>query len=826
MERTDGTTTVFISFRNGDDPFAAALLTRALGRRFGPACVFRSSESIALGDRWEQTIWANHRASDAVVVVIGPRWLTIAGETGRPRLREDKDWVRAEIAVALADRKLVIPVLVEGTRRFVRADLPDDIADLADLQSIWLSHRSIEMAVERLGARIAGEAGGTGPAPANDHGSSTWLNVWNVPSQPTLAMSRDAAIDAVHAAVAGGRPVVLHGPIGTGKSQLAAEYVRRYAGDFESVWWLRPDGVALQFTTLAAAAGFHPGDDIMADLPALVSALRRRGRLLVVLDGFDDRQDAVPVVTALAAADILITSRERDWGMLADRVRVDAFTRAESVALLAAVLPDAAADSLDRVAAAVQDLPAAVAQAAVFVRETAIDPDEYIALLATRTPDILDRGDPLLGAPTLAAAWSLARQRVVPALADLLDLVSVLAPAPVPMSLVAASVDPIERIDLARACASAGLIEMDGSTLLPGALFQAFVRHGLSEPRRDDLRAEARSLLARAPRGEPDDPGAWAGYDVLVPHALAVDLAASGDPRARRAVIDIARHLVVRADAGTARGVIAPALAAWSRDLGPGHDDVLDAAACLARVLYRLDRPVEAVALDRDVWERRTARLGADHPTTLDAAHNLAIDQWAEGIDRPAARALLDRVIEGRTRVLGADDPDTLRSAHNLGLMLRAAGDIVEALATDERTYRSFVAVLGPDHPDTLRSGYALAFDLRSVGDPGARDLGRETYDRALATLGADHPETLRAAYGCAVDLRAAGDIVEAYEMADGSRQRRERALGDEHPDTLRSTYLAAVLARDLGHADGPDRVERASAALVALRDRRRRIGE
>ncbi len=808
---------IFISFRNGDDPFAAALLYRALSERFGAGQVFRSSDSIGVGDRWEPAIWTSLRDSDVVVVVIGPRWLGITGSDGRPRLAADDDWVRGEVATALAGQKLVLPVFIEGAPRIKPGDLPADIAGLAELQSIWFSHRTIEPTVQRLADLIAAKAGGGRPAPASRL-AAPWLDVWNVPPRPAAMADRDLALDRVRAAMAGGRPVVLHGPIGTGKSLLAAEYARRFAGDYASVWWVRPGPLAPQFSGLAAAAGFQSSaGDILDDLPALVGVLRQRGRILLVLDGFDDPRIASQIVTRLATADLLITSREQGWGLLAEPVRVDVFTRTESVALLGTAVPSAPRDGLDRLAEAAGDLPAAIGQAAVFLRDSGMSADEYVGLLAERTGDLLDRGDPMLGSPTLAAAWRLALERAAPAAADLYELVSVLAPAPVPLDLIT-DADPLARADLAKVCASGALIDVDGSTLLPGALFQAFVRHGTDPGRQERLRARARSRLAAAVRGEPDDPAAWPSYDVLIPHAIAADLASAPDQRARRALIDICRHLTVRAAAEVARTLIAAALDRWRGELSPDHPDLLDGGTALAQALYRLGRPDEALALDRDIAARHATRLGADHPVALHAAHNLAVDQWAAGIDRPAARTLLERVLADRTRVLGAGDPDTLRSAHNLALMRRAAGDVAGARSIDETTYRGLVAALGPDHPDTLRSGYALSLDLRALGDSGATALGREVFERSRATLGENHPETLRAGYACAVDLRRGGDPEAAYHVAHDGWERRRRALGDAHPDAMRSGYLAALLAKELGHRDGSDRLRQASAVVARLR--------
>ena len=148
-------TKVFINFRNGDDPYAAALLYRALGQHYGTATVFRSSESIRPGTRWAQEIWTNHRSCTVVVAVIGPRWLSVADQDGRRMLDREDDWVRAELAVALAEGKLVLPVLLQGAPQLARADLPADLTELAELQAVSMDHRHVDPAVAALIERIS-----------------------------------------------------------------------------------------------------------------------------------------------------------------------------------------------------------------------------------------------------------------------------------------------------------------------------------------------------------------------------------------------------------------------------------------------------------------------------------------------------------------------------------------------------------------------------------------------------------------------------------------------------------------------------------------------
>ena len=71
----------------------------------------------------------------AVLVVIGPRWLTVADRHGRRRLDLPDDWVRHEIAESLRRHGVrVFPVLLDAEMPSAE-DLPDDIKPLTRRQA-------------------------------------------------------------------------------------------------------------------------------------------------------------------------------------------------------------------------------------------------------------------------------------------------------------------------------------------------------------------------------------------------------------------------------------------------------------------------------------------------------------------------------------------------------------------------------------------------------------------------------------------------------------------------------------------------------------------
>jgi hypothetical protein len=136
---------IFINFRNGDGEWAAEALRVVLEQRFGKDHVFLSHESIPIGAQWPDVLLENARTFDVFLALIGPKWLTIKGTDGCPRIFAEHDWVRREIAAALAAARSVTPILLGDTPRLDPASvLPDDIRDLARKQGPRLDVRQFD----------------------------------------------------------------------------------------------------------------------------------------------------------------------------------------------------------------------------------------------------------------------------------------------------------------------------------------------------------------------------------------------------------------------------------------------------------------------------------------------------------------------------------------------------------------------------------------------------------------------------------------------------------------------------------------------------------
>lgn len=692
------------------------------------------------------------------------------------------------------------------------------------------------------GGAPQGNRGGVVPVPAEAP-----VN-WRTPRPVRVVyqVPREQELQRIHELLGDkGRPVVISGPPGTGKTQLALEYCRSHGSAYDHVAWMsaqRAELLVQSFSDLARRCGLAM--DVTTRLDALLECLSRSGRWLFV---FDDADSPATVRRFLRDADprwtVLVTSRTPHWSQLGERYELTGFDRHRSTLLLTRRVDGLSASDADRIAEVLGDLPLALDQAAQYLEGSPVGAGQYVRHVERRTRAMLDRGiDSDVYPTSLAAALDVALDRLrttAPEAVELLRLCACFAAEPLPYEVLenagsrlppglAALVGeaPDRLSDVVKAASAVGLLRVQGRHGL--SMHQLFARYLRDAPTDVVTQARecARSVVADADPGGPRAPQTWETYRALLPHVLELDLPASTDPACHRTYLHLVYFLTVRGDTRTARDLAQDALTRWRAAYGQDADVTVSAMEHLARAQVQLGNYRAAVELDEHVIAQRS-RLGHEHPDTVTAKLNLASDLMALAANtagpfaRAARRALrLQRwIVAVRTRQLGHGHKDTLLAQYNLALLLRSRRELPEALPLHRTVYEGLVEVLGTDHPDTLRAAHGYALTLRDSGEAkAARDLNADIHRHRLHVLGPDHPDVLRSAYSHAYDLRACSDRDSARELLEDAYERGRNVLGEDHPDTLRFGHWLAVILRETGRAD------RAEPLIADVHRRRRRV--
>ncbi|MGA5474193.1 tetratricopeptide repeat protein [Streptomyces arboris] len=584
--------------------------------------------------------------------------------------------------------------------------------------------------------RLAGEPEGGARPEALERIAAVSGHSMNPPAVSVPVRGRDAELERIGRLVRGpgGGMVVVCGAGGLGKTTLAAEAAARARAEGRVVVWIRWRDDATQlgqnFTQAAHILGLPEArlEEARTGRVSLVDAVWEQLATvegwLIVVDNVDTPTRVGPGSGPLSAyrgwlrphggGALLVTSRDtstQTWGPDAGLLALDPLADKAGGAVLLDAAPHAGTEGeAEALAARLGGLPLGLNAAGTYLSV----PTSRHRTFTTYQHALENEFGDLLGAEHPAAAtdpetarrvvrhtWDLSLDQLhhdgYTLARPVLQLLALLAPAPIPRSLITPSLVT----DATGLPATAATVE---------AALAGLHQYG---------------LIRTPPPTAPETAEPSVGQ--LQIHLLVREVTAHTLPHSQltEALTAIDEHLTqaVTALAGL------PGRAGWplARLLAPHLPPHLDRSTPqdfmtalgvldnLADVLSSAGAHSDELLLRRHVVEAETLQLGPNHPASLGSRNNLASALNQHGEHRQAAD-LHQQTLADRERTLGPNHPDTLGSRNNLANALDQHGEHRQAADLHRQTLADRERTLGPNHPDTLASRNNLASALTGMG--------------------------------------------------------------------------------------------------------------
>ncbi len=649
---------------------------------------------VVLDFRPEDQLWAEWIAAVLASAEITVRWV---GEASA--FPDDADVEAQTVAVVsehyisrMHDSPPAVPpdllISVTDTR------LP---AQLAEVPVVYLTGLSEKQAVDRLTDRLKGRRlpesepaietlrfpGGVGP------------QIFNLPVRNANFTGRDKDLRDLREklrsrGVTVVLPLTIQGLGGVGKTQLALEYAHRFRTEYDIIWWMncgQPQYVDASLADLGEQLReiFRAGVPEEGGVSAVVQQVLRflseglaGHRWLLVYDNAEDINE-IKNLLPKGGGHVLITSRDEEWTRVwepeSKSINVDVFEREESVSHLRRRIPGITRADAEKVAAALGDMPLAVAWAGALLASTKDRPDEisvdeYLERLAGQPALTLSEKSPLLDySPAVAKACNLSLdhlQTKSEAAGRLLEICSMMAPD-ISLDLIysQAMADNLRDLDAAiseRAMIARliwqidllALIKLDNNTrqIQVHRVVQAVVNERISEEAKASARNVVHQLVVEVrPQGDVDDPQTWPRYRLIWPHLRPSEAMWSPEARVRQLLIERVRYIRQREDLERGQRRAEEIEDAWKTMLAQRSEQEVDES--LRRQLFRLQFDLANILRDRaqfdkskkvdeDVLKGQREFLGKDHLHTLQTQGSLAADMRALGEYQAALQLSLE----------------------------------------------------------------------------------------------------------------------------------------------------------------------------------------
>jgi tetratricopeptide (TPR) repeat protein len=623
---------------------------------------------------------------------------------------------------------------------------------------------------------------------------------------------------------------------GNGKSLLAREYAIAFGPAYPGgVFWLsasygHDDAVeslnseqreALRLNQIRGFAiengvqtsGLTPAD---TETQFWETIKKRNARCLWIVDDVPSGLNQADFYRAWngrwSGASTLITTRSKEYGTLGSVLDLGVLSPSEALHLLYSHLqPKSGAEEM--AAHKIVDFlgyhPLAVELAGSYLAHGFDGFESYLDQLLDPNEDAVEFGGFLKeGLPTghersIRATFRKSIRQLGPEGQEFLRLASVLAVAPIPVSLISEVLDgpsgkertirAVNQAEVLSLCERSGDSSRTVHTLISRTMMSEFTDEG----RTATLRSKAIDVIGKRLR-KVDHIGEHAKISTALPHARYLLSHGLRDEEELTLASWLGIRDYERGDYKSARDLQEQALRAAIKLFGEDHSSTLSTMQHLALTLYESGDLPAARTMQESSLSAMSRLLGENNPQTLLAKHNLAVTLHAQG-HLAEAESLDAEALAANRNLFGEEHANTLLAMQGLAQTLYARGSMVDAQNLQEKVLLISRQLLGEDHPKTLLAANNLAITRYILGRFGeAENLQREVLVASRRVAGEDHPNTLMAKNNLANTLLAQGRTVEAKGLLLEILPASNRVLSEHHPRTLTTmSNLALALSTE-----------------------------